>query len=246
MPKSMVRILIIGNILSLCAALIFLFLFVKGQKTPEFTEIDVQRINIMGTHGKPVMVLSNRSLIPGPSMNGKDYPRALAGGREYLSGIIFFNDEGDEVGGLLFNGIRKKTGYSSVGHFSLDQWKQNQVVAIQYNDNGKSRRAGLRVWDRPTEIPMDKQLDLGVRIMNSTGTEREALVRQSREARKRGEHGVQRLFVGSRDRTAQVLLYDTGGNVRIRLYVDQEDRAKLEFLDPDGKVVSTYPGRSSG
>lgn len=34
-------------------------------------------------------------------MNGKSYPRALADGRDLLSGMIFFNKEGDEVGGLI-------------------------------------------------------------------------------------------------------------------------------------------------
>ena len=42
---------------------------------------------------------------------------------------------------------------TTLGHLSFDQWKQNQVVALQYSDDGRSRYAGLNVWDRPTDAP---------------------------------------------------------------------------------------------
>ena len=211
------------------------------QMPSRFTEIDAERINIIGTNGKPVLVLANRRLIPGPAMNGNDYPRSLADGRELLSGMIFFNEQGDEVGGLIYNGIKKDSGYSALGHLSFDQWKQNQVVALQYLDNGTSRRAGLRVWDRPTEITFDKQLDRSLRMTQSTGTEREAIRKEIEAARARGEFGNERLFVGSQDQTAQIQVRDKLGRLRVRLYVDANDVARLEFLDETGKVMARYP-----
>jgi hypothetical protein len=211
------------------------------QARTKFTEIDAERLNIVGTNGKPVLVLANRRLIPGPSMNGKDYPRSLADGRDLLSGMIFFNEQGDEVGGLIYNGIKKEAGYSSLGHLSFDQWKQNQVVALQYLDNGNSRRAGLRVWDRPTDVSLDKQLDRSLRLMNSTGNERESIRKEIDAARQQGELGNERLFVGSQDQTAQIQLRDKQGRVRVRLYVDAKDVARLEFLDEAGQVMASYP-----
>ena len=239
--KRIVAILIACNILSLGAVIVLLIFTISGKMHARVTELDAERLNIIGMNGRPVLVLSNRRLIPGPSMNGKDYPRGLADGRELVSGMIFFNEEGDEVGGLIFNGIPKESGYSSVGHLSFDQWKQNQVVALQYIDSGKSRRAGLTVWDRPTNISMDQQLDLAVRILEEKGAKRDSLKQAVREARERGEYGVQRLFVGSRDRSAQVLLRDIKGRTRIRLYVAETDEARLEFLDETGAIVSRYP-----
>ena len=174
-------------------------------------------------------------------MNGKEYPRSLADGRDLLSGLIFFNDQGDEVGGLIYNGIKKDSGYSAVGHLSFDQWKQNQVVALQYLDNGTSRRAGLRVWDRPTDVSLDQQFDRGLRMMQSTGSERDAIRAEAEAARKRGEFGKERLFVGSQDQTAQIQLRDKQERVRVRLYVDAQDVARLEFLDESGKVIASYP-----
>jgi hypothetical protein len=143
--KRRLQLLTLSSILSWGLVALFAVSGFTQQTRTKFTEIDAERINIIGTNNKPVLVLANRRLIPGPLMNGKDYPRSLADGRELLSGMIFFNEQGDEVGGLIYNGIKKDSGYSSLGHLSFDQWKQNQVVALQYLDNGTSRRAGLRV-----------------------------------------------------------------------------------------------------
>ncbi len=242
-----VRILMIGNLASWgLVALLCLNGFAKADPgRPRFEVIDVERINVMGTDGKPVLVLANRRLIPGPTMNGKEYPRALADGRDLLSGMIFFNEQGDEVGGLIFNGVTKDQGYSAVGHLSFDQWKQNQVVALQYIDNGSSRRAGLSVWDRPPEVAFAKHLERGLRMLEGTPAQREALRREVEAETARGNFGAQRVFVGSRDRTAQVQLSDTQGRARARLIVDSNDAPRLEFLDGAGGIVAQYPPRSS-
>ncbi len=238
-----VRVLMLGNLASWgLVALLCLNGFAKADAgRPRFEVIDVERINVVGADGKPVLVLANRRLIPGPTMNGKEYPRALADGRDLLSGMIFFNEQGDEVGGLIFNGVTKDHGHSAVGHLSFDQWKQNQVVALQYVDSGTSRRAGLSVWDRPPEVAFAKHLERGVRMMEGTPAEREALRLEAEADTARGDFGAQRVFVGSRDRTAQVQLSDTRGRVRARLIVDSTDTARLEFLDGAGGIVAQYP-----
>lgn len=236
-----VRLLTVSSILSWVLIALFVLTGFSQQTRTRFTEIDAERLNIIGTNGKPVLVLANRRLIPGPSMNGKDYPRSLADGRDLLSGMIFFNEQGDEVGGLIYNGIKKDKGYSALGHLSFDQWKQNQVVALQYLDNGTSRRAGLRVWDRPTDVSFDTQLDRSLRLMQSEGKERDAIRTEMEAARARGEMGNERLFVGSQDQTAQIQLRDKQARVRVKLYVDAKDVARLEFLDETGKVMASYP-----
>jgi hypothetical protein len=175
-------------------------------------------------------------------MNGTEYPAEVADGRNLVSGMIFFNEEGDEVGGLIFNGFpRDDGGHAAIAHLSFDQWKQNQVLALQYNDNGRTRRAGLNVWDRPTDVGMDAQFERNLRMLGASDEERAALRDEASAARERGEYGVQRLFVGSRDRAAQVQLHDTAGRLRAQLYVDADDVPRLEFLDESGVVVASYP-----
>jgi hypothetical protein len=243
--KNQIRILMISNLLAWSIILFFVLTgFITGKKE-KFTEIDAERINIVGENGKPVMVLANKRLIPGPSMNGKTYPREVSDGREMLSGIIFFNEQGDEVGGLIYNGIPKDSGYSALAHLSFDQWKQNQVVALQYLDNSKTRRAGLRIWDRPTDVPMDKELDRLLLFRNAGNDQRlkDSLRKEFQMARERGDNGVERLFIGSQDEVAQVQLRDKKGRIKAKLYVDPTGAAKLQFLDEQGKIISELPSR---
>ena len=240
------KFLIISNIVLLsCMVFILINGFGKADKPAHFTEIDAERINIIGENGKPVLVLSNKKHIPGPSMNGKSYSPDIIDGRKYFSGLIFFNEQGDEVGGLIYSGIKKdSTGYSQVLHLSFDQWKQNQVLGLDYNDNGKSRYSGLRVWDRPTNIPMSKQLDLlEAMVANKKNAAKvDSIQKLLIKAQDNGENGVERMFIGSRDEVAQIQLKDKKGVVKARLYIDNKtNAAKLEFYNEKGEVVNSFP-----
>src|SRR5262249_11318287 len=96
-----IQLLLLSNTLSLATTCILLLAGFGGPaRRASFQEIDVERINVVGSQGKPVMVLTNRQRMPGPSMNGKDYPPSVSEGRNLLSGMLFFNEQGDEVGGL--------------------------------------------------------------------------------------------------------------------------------------------------
>src|ERR671921_2142766 len=74
--------------------------FVQQPQKQKFTEIDVERINIVEPDGKLRMVIANRPRSIGPIYKGK--PFGYAGGSR--PGIIFFNDEGTENGGEPFQG----------------------------------------------------------------------------------------------------------------------------------------------
>lgn len=213
------------------------------RKNNKFEILDAERINIIGENGKPVMVISNKKHIPGVSMNGKTYPKEFSDDRENFSGIIFFTEQGDEVGGLIYNGFPKKdSGYFAIEHLSFDQWKQNQVVAFQYLDNGKLRRAGLRVYDRPN-VPMDEIFDRYlVRNKTTKGTPAyDSIVKEIQAFKNRGDDGVERMFIGSLNEEAQIQLRDKKGNIRARFYVGKDGEAKIEFLDEKGKVKKVFP-----
>src|SRR5687767_12222816 len=99
--------------------------FAPQEKRATFDEIDVGRINIMEPDGKYRMVISNRPRSIGPIYKGKPfgYP---GGGRP---GMIFFNDEGTENGGLTFTGRRGADGrYRASSGFSFDQFDQDQIL----------------------------------------------------------------------------------------------------------------------
>jgi hypothetical protein len=154
--------------------------------------------------------------------------------------MIFFNEAGDEVGGLIYEGAARDSGYRAFGHLSFDQWKQNQVVALQYQDNGRSRSAGLRVWDRPTN-DLERQFALAQRMLETpAGPLRDSLDAERRRVRSEVE-GNQRLFLGSDDRVAALELKDGMGRTRVKLSVDSAGTARLEFTDAEGKTAAVYP-----
>lgn len=242
---SFIKMLILSNILLLSTVAYLVLTGFSNPSKPYFEEINVERLNIIGASGKPVLVLSNKKNMPGPSMNGKTYPREVIDGREYFSGMLFFNELGDEVGGLIYAGIKKDSmgGYSAVSHLSFDQWKQNQVLALDYNDNGKNRYKGLRIWDRPANVSFDKKLDLmqAIREAKNNPVRRDSLMNLWRQSAQRGENGIERMFIGSRNEIPQIQLKDKQGKIRIRLMVNEKDEAKLEFLNEKGEVTAVFP-----
>ncbi|HEX6943713.1 MAG TPA: hypothetical protein VF128_12345 [Gemmatimonadaceae bacterium] len=144
--QRQIRPLRIYAILMTAVAGMFSLAAFQGQPSrTAFKEIDVERINIVEPDGKLRMVLSNRPRSIGPIYKGKPFGYA-GGGRP---GIIFFNDEGTENGGLTITGRRDSLRrYQASSSWSFDQFDQDQILTLQYADNNGRRRTGLTVADR--------------------------------------------------------------------------------------------------
>src|SRR5262249_9926008 len=92
-----------SGVLTAVFAITFLSGFAGGKRTT-FEEIYVQRINIVEPDGTLRMVLSCKSKAPGVIIRGKEYPHP----NRKTAGVLFFNDEGTENGGLSFGGMKEK------------------------------------------------------------------------------------------------------------------------------------------
>jgi hypothetical protein len=190
-----------------------------------FVEIDVQRINVREPDGTLRMTISNSATAPGLIFKGKEHPFP----NRQAAGILFFNDEGTENGGLLYGGAKKGQNVSSGGHLSFDQYEQDQVISLDQTEEHGRRRAGLTFFDRPSaSIP----LGLIDKLNTPEGsTEFETMS-------KAGGFGYPRLFIGkTEDRDSAVVLRDAKGLVRLRLTVTPAGAAAIEFIDESGKVV---------
>jgi hypothetical protein len=207
-----------------------------AEQRPKFEEIDVQRLNVVEADGRLALVIANAPRLPGPVVGGKEVKTGRTG-----PGLLFFNGKGDECGGLVYGSREKDGRYQASAHLAFDQYRNDQVVFLSYQDDGTARSSGLYVVDRPTHPDAEEQLRAKEAIEKAGGEEKERLERKMREAVARGEYGAQRVFVGSVDRTAMVRLRDTAGRNRVRLYVDPANVARMEFLDEDGKVVYAIP-----
>jgi hypothetical protein len=241
-PDRIARELRYLKLYALCssAALIALCFSAFAPAAQRFQVIDAERINIRNADGKLALAIAGKGLLPGPTSEGKEYPQRYSGGRTTASGMIFFNERGDEVGGLTYHGDLTENGYSSGGGITFDQFRQDQVVSLSYSDNGRRRSAGMTVWDRSTQITLDSILKLVDRRENAQGAERDSLQAFFQQLGRQGLAAT-RAFLGSENRTASLRLLDTRGRTRIRMYVDSLDVARLEFVDSAGTVLSRFP-----
>jgi len=188
------------------------------------------------------MVLSNKSRSPEVLAYGKGLTPAIPGGER--PGLIFFNDEGTENGGLVFSGSKDSTGvYNASGHFSFDQYNQNQVIYMQYTDNNGSQSTGLHIddwqtspdfWDWRAKYKQAQKLPDGI--------EKKALLKKLMEPKEGQKAVAQRVFVGKDiEKTAMVTLADRMGKPRLQLTVDSNGIAKLNFLDQKGNITYSLP-----
>jgi len=202
-----------------------------------FTEIDVERINVVEPDGKLRLVISNRPRSIGPIYKGK--PFAYQGGSR--PGLIWFNDEGTENGGMTFTGSRGADGrYRASTHMSFDQFDQDQVLNLDYNDDNGRRVTGLSINDRANVniFDMVKERD-SIRKMTDAAARNAALARWA-APRNGVPLAAQRAFFGKDPaKNAAVVLSDPNGKPRLRMVGDSLGAARIEFLDSDDKITNT-------
>lgn len=217
--------------------------FWQGHGRTKFDEIDVERINVREPDGKLRLTISNHARLPEVVVGGKSYP--LRGGTGVLSaGLIFFNDEGNEDGGLIWEGHKRGDGYQASAALTFDQYNQDETVSLGYGDRNRQREAGLTVIDRPDEpIQIFAESAMVIRAIRDTVEQRRRMEQFRQSLVARGAIPAQRVFAGKRpDRSALVLLSDPKGRPRLRLSVDSLGSARIDFLDDSGHVTRSLTG----
>jgi hypothetical protein len=210
--------------------------FTSSRGTARFTEIEVERINVMEADGRYALIIANAARLPGPIIRGEEYPPELSGGRVEASGMLFFNHEGTEAGGLTYGSVPAGEGASAGGSFTFDRMNQDQVVQLAYQEQTGRVFAGLQVWDRP-ERHIQGLLDAVMAHHLGDLDEAEFMERVQPEV----AGTAPRVRLGSANRTAMLDINDTRGRTRIRLVVDSLDVPRLEFRDAAGRIVLRLP-----
>jgi len=217
--------------------------FLRPPRHEKFTEIDVERINVIEPDGKFRLVISNRPRSIGPIYKGKPFGYE-GGGRP---GLIFFNDEGTENGGLTFTGARDSLGrYRSSLHMSFDQFNQDQVLNLDYADNNGRRTTGFSINDR-ADVDIYEWVMQRDSLLTKYKKDTASINRDMNAWLASRAKGVpllaQRMFIGKDPAKNAILnLSDVNGKPRLRLVVDSLGAARIEFLSADGKVTNTIDG----
>lgn len=206
--------------------------FVAAPKKVSLEELDVQRINLVEPDGTLRMVISDKARFPGLIVKGKDHPHPRP-----QAGMLFYNDEGSENGGLVFGGHQDKDGkiIDSGGSLTFDKYDQDQLVQLMGVHDSSGHQAGLIVSDRP-DRPVLQDLQEFPKIEAMPAAERKKLM-QARN--KDAYYGATRITVArGDDGVAKISLRDALGHPRIVMGVAADGASSLKFLDADGKVLN--------
>jgi hypothetical protein len=106
----------------------------------------VERISVVDKNGTLRLVISNTDRMHPGVFDGVMIERERP-----LAGIIFFNDQGDEVGGLVTTGQEVNGVREADTGLTFDQLKQDQTIGLMYSESQGRRMAALKVWDRPEQ-----------------------------------------------------------------------------------------------
>jgi hypothetical protein len=129
----------------------FGWLVLTGAASPgsaKFTTIDVERINVREPDGTIRMTISNHARMPGIIIAGHEYKHP----NRPEAGMIFFNNEGTENGGLVFDGGIVDGKPTNGGSLTFDRYRQDQTVQMTSLEDGNERSAGIYVNDRPDHV----------------------------------------------------------------------------------------------
>jgi hypothetical protein len=222
---SSARFLVVYSaVVTVILAVIVLAGFAQQKPRTKFDEIEVQRIDVVEPDGTLRMVISNKSELPGAIFRKKEYPHV----DRKTAGILFFNDEGTENGGLIFGGAKDANGrVEGNGHLSFDRYEQDQVFTIDAGEENGQRTSALSVWDRP-DYPLTDLLTLPHA--------------QWPEFIAAHPKAHPRVYLGrSADRSVALRLKDVEGRDRIVIQVLADGSPAIEFLDAAGKIVGRLP-----
>ena len=205
--------------------LISLTAFQSADQPTRFDEITVGRINVVDSLGRTRVIIA-----------GGLPPR-----RSELAGLLFINQDGNEAGGYVYSGTRDEGGAIRAGAvLTFDQYRNDQILALSYDQSGDRKRQGLTIQERPDTLStIVKEFYRAVEGA-STPAMRESLMTHYLSIIPRQDIVSPRLFVG-RDysRASLVTLSDPVGRPRLRLQVDSLGEASIAFLDTTGRVVRT-------
>jgi hypothetical protein len=174
-------------------------------------EITVRRINIVDESGVVRFVIAAE--LPDPMVRGERKERAIA-----PAGIIWHDEDGDESGGLAVAPVSSWKGASSgkvrMVTFDFTHQLTDAVRLDTFESNdGETWSGGLTVFDRRPYVP----------------------------GRIESSQGKQRIYLGTQNGDAGLVLRDSEERERIRIGVGRNGAAVIEVLDESGAVVYRVP-----
>lgn len=207
--------------------------FKDGKDEKRMDEIVAKKITIIGEDNLPRMVLSNETRQHSGRSNGKEMAK-----RERPSGIIFFNNKGDECGGLVYQTKEKDGKIISGMSFTMDNYRDDQVVQIlndEYYADGKSYiKRGININQYPSGTNMDDRNNR-IKEINKIKDEKERELKLNELWKKEG--AVNRVFLGrTKGNSSGLFLSGPDGKPKMMIYVDENGNPKIQTYNDKGEI----------
>ncbi len=219
------------NLILLLSIIGYLFYNKIKKESTHFKKLTAERIDIVGENGNKFIVLSNP----------KDQALATTNGEltnpenseRNTPGLIFFNSEGDEVGGLVFD----KDSEGTYQMLTFDQNKNDQIMVLrkdEYEENGKwFRQYGLEISERS-----EKSYQKVIKEYNSISKIEDSIERadEFKKFWENPEHlAPKRLFLGRLENlNTGLFLLDKENNIKLSIYVDAKGNPVMQYVDSLG------------
>lgn len=170
----------------------------------DFETINVERINVVDPDGTIRMAIGNRAHPPEARLRGKVYERSI----EDIVGIVFYEANGDETGGLGVAKLRDNKQRAIIFDYT-HQFTDGVGMINRESEDGKTWEAGFFISDRRPYAPGD--------ITSS--------------------QGVERIWLKNEDKNAALVISDPEGRERIRIGVDEAGEPAITMMDEEGNII---------
>ncbi|MDX1526384.1 MAG: hypothetical protein R3273_09100 [Pseudidiomarina maritima] len=209
--------------------------------TAHFKTLSVERLNVVEADGTVKLLLTNTERFPvTEEVNG----RILNEDRKKRAGMLFFNEEGMEAGGFIFDGSRNEQGHSAGMSLTFDKYDGDQVMQLLTVDEQRGERrivrSGLAFNDRPELETQQKVRDIQRELAQIE--DRQLRRQKYMEYQQQGYlGGATRVLLGKTSQANNGLfLFASDGSPRAMFYVDEQDEVQLQFFNAAGEITHSW------
>ncbi|MBU1308495.1 MAG: hypothetical protein KKE30_03045 [Gammaproteobacteria bacterium] len=238
-----IKVLRVATIASLALSAVILTTGMKAERQGHFDTLTVERLNIVEADGTVKMLLTNTARFPTTEeVNGT----VLNEGRKKRSGMLFFNEEGIEAGGFIYDGSKNERGHSAGMSLTFDKYDGDQVMQLLTTDEkrGDKRiiRSGLAFNDRAEFETQSRTREI-MRELNQITDKAERNKKASEYEQQGLIGGAPRILLGkTAAQNNGLFLFAKDGSPRAMFFVDEHDEVQLQFMNSKGEVTHTWSG----
>ena len=225
------------RLLSLYALLLTaLGIWLALRESVHVKSLTAETVDIVEPDGTIKLALFNKEHLPPAVVNGVKLPRS--GGGE--SGLMFYNEEGTECGGLTYSGKAAQTGMS----LTFDKYNQDQELQLDREQDtldGQPVSSNLvNIFDRPTES-IDKTF-LRLDSIQKHVPDRNAQHQAIQALVDAGVFGRNRLQLGRKySKEVGLFLHDDQRRPRMDVFLDKDNQPHIRCYDEQGKLTAEWP-----